>query len=213
MTTVSNPTHDPASCIAVELRGVGKAYQGTTALCDINLTLRCGEIVGFVGPNGAGKSTLLKIIAGLVRPGEGEGSVMNLRISPRRAPSPFVGMMLEKPSFVEHRSGRANLRLLAGIRGVIGDAEIADMLRTVGLEGVGRKAVRGYSQGMRQRLSLAQAWMEHPRLILLDEPTNGLDPAAVLLRCAPSYGRWPMRAPRCCWRATCSPRSRQSATG
>lgn len=164
----------------VSLRRVGKTYRSHRALAGVDLDLAGGQVVGFVGPNGAGKTTLLKIIAGLVEPTEGDGQVLGMRIAPGRLPSPVVGIMVEKPAFIEHFSARKNLQMLAGIRACIEHSDIEKVLREVGLNPSDRRPVRAFSQGMRQRLSFAQATMERPRLLLLDEPTNGLDPRGVV---------------------------------
>lgn len=165
---------------AVSLRNLGKAYRSHRALSEIDLDLPRGQVVGFVGPNGAGKTTLLKIIAGLAEPTAGEGQVLGLRIAPGGAPSPVLGLMVEKPAFIEHLSARRNLEMLAAIRGRIQRRDVEVALRAVGLNPGDRRPVRTFSQGMRQRLSFAQATMENPRLLLLDEPTNGLDPRGVV---------------------------------
>ena len=164
----------------VRLRGVSKDYGRHHVLRDISLKVGHGEVVGLVGPNGTGKTTLLGIMSGLIRPSDGSGCVLGESIGPNKRPTPFVGIMLEKPAFIEHRSACANLRFLAAIRGRLGDREIEQALADVGLSCRDRRPVRAYSQGMRQRLSLAQAVMERPRLLLLDEPTNGLDPLGVI---------------------------------
>jgi len=178
MTHVDGPRAgaDPA----VWLTDISKHYSARAAISDATLSLARGEVLGLVGPNGAGKSTLLKIIAGLVSPTEGSGEVLGLPIGPGRHPCPFLGIMVEKPTFVEHLSGRRNLRLLASLRATIACTEIDEALRAVGLDPRDRRPVRAYSQGMRQRLSLAQAMMERPTLTLLDEPTTGLDPEGIV---------------------------------
>lgn len=164
----------------VVLRGIGKRYKGRPAISNIDLDVSFGEVVGLVGPNGAGKSTLLKICAGLVRPSEGEGTVMGVRLDSRSRRTPFVGLMPERPAFIEQLSGRSNLQALTSIRAVVSEDAIDRVLEEVGLPAGDRQPVRTYSQGMRQRLSLAQAMIERPRLMLLDEPTNGLDPRGIV---------------------------------
>lgn len=162
------------------LDGVGKAYRGRRALSDATLSLESGRVLGFVGPNGAGKTTLLRIVSGLAWPTSGTGRVLGQEIGPGRRPSPFVGMTLERPTFVEHRSGRDNLRMLASVRATIDRATIDRALESVGLDPTDSRPTRSYSLGMRQRLSIAQAIMESPPLLLLDEPTNGLDPSGIV---------------------------------
>jgi ABC-2 type transport system ATP-binding protein len=172
------------SAPAVELKGLGKHYGGRNrghwALRGVDLTFSRGEVVGFIGPNGAGKTTLIKLICGLSRASEGEIRVLGQDLMRRAVTPPGIGLLLESPAFIPYSSGRKNLKLLADIRGIVGNEEIADALRMVGLDPHDRRPARAYSLGMRQRLGLAQALMEKPRLLLLDEPTNGLDPAGII---------------------------------
>ncbi len=169
------------SMAAVELRGIGKRFRTHTALRDVTLTLERGSVTGLVGPNGAGKTTLLGVLAGLLAPSEGAGIILGERASAGKAASVFVGLMPEHPAFIEHLSALANLRALAAIRATAGERTLRDALERVGLDASDRRPVKAYSQGMRQRLSLAQAIMERPRLLLLDEPANGLDPHGVVM--------------------------------
>lgn len=162
------------------LQGIGKRYGSRLVIEEVDLVVGTGEVVGLVGPNGAGKTTLLGIVGGLTQPTSGTGSVLGQEIGPRKRPRPFVGVMTEHPGFVEHLSGRRNLVLLARLRGVVGISDIERALAQVHLDGRDRRPVSTYSQGMRQRLALAQAIMEKPHLLILDEPTNGLDPAGII---------------------------------
>ncbi len=164
----------------VDVRGVHKAYGHKRALAGVDLVVSPGEVVGLVGPNGAGKSTLMKVLCGVASCMQGSGHVLGASIDDRRRELPFMGVMIERPTFIEMLDGRANLRLLAGIRGETSDDRIDEVLELVGLGDTRRVRVRQYSLGMRQRLSLAQAIMERPRLLVLDEPTNGLDPDGIL---------------------------------
>jgi len=165
----------------VSLSRVEKRYRGRSALAGVDLELHAGSVTGLIGPNGAGKSTLLGVLGGFTRPTAGSGQVLGRQLANRVSAWPMVGVMAERPAFIEHLDGRTNLRMLASIRGILSDEEVDSSLREVGLDPKDRKPTRVYSQGMRQRLSLAQAVMESPRLLLLDEPTNGLDPHGIVL--------------------------------
>jgi len=170
----------------VELRNVCKEYrhsrkESVEVLHNINLTLNQGEVFGLIGPNGAGKTTLIRIICGLVRPTKGSVKVLGSELTEMNAQLPAeIGVVVENPSFIPDLTGRENLRLLASIRGIIGDSEIDATLRLVGLDPDNKIPAGKYSLGMRQRLGLAQAIMEKPKLLLLDEPTNGLDPKGII---------------------------------
>jgi len=164
----------------VEARGLTKWFGETTALDQVDFTVSPGVVHGLLGPNGAGKTTLLAALFGLVLPDEG-----TLRLFGRtraEAGSGWlhgVGGFVETPRFYPYLSGRQNLAVLAGLDG--GDAAdlIDAALERVGLAGARRQKVRGYSLGMRQRLGLAAAMLRRPRLLILDEPTNGMDPAGI----------------------------------
>lgn len=164
----------------VQVTGLGKRYGSRRVLGGVDLTIHPGEVVGLVGPNGAGKTTLIRLLTGMSRPTEGGGRVLEARLGETSGRLPFVGLMIERPSFIESLSARRNLELLFGIRGQAGTAEAERALHRVGLDPHERKPVRSYSLGMRQRLSLAQAIGESPALAVLDEPTNGLDPAGIV---------------------------------
>lgn len=164
----------------VDVRGLCKSYGPKTVLDDVTLTIHPGEVVGLVGPNGAGKTTLIRILSGMSRPSKGEGFVLGRDVRSTNGDLPFMGLMVERPMFIENLSARKNLELLFGIRGAVDPATAADVLARVRLDPDDRKPVRTYSLGMRQRLSLAQAIGERPRLVVLDEPTNGLDPQGIV---------------------------------
>ena len=171
---------DAAEACLVDVRGVGKVYGSKVVLDDVSMTVRPGEVVGLVGPNGAGKTTLIRILSGMSRPSRGKGLVLGRDIASNTGRVPFMGLMVERPMFIETLSGKRNLELLFGIRGVVDGSTAGEALRRVGLDPAERKAVRTYSLGMRQRLSLAQAIGENPSLVVLDEPTNGLDPRGII---------------------------------
>jgi len=159
----------------IEVEGVCKRIGKRLILDDVRLEVPEGQIYGITGPNGAGKSMLLRVICGLVLPNDGRVSVFGEEIG-REAEFPQeTGALIETPGFLRHYSGFRNLWLLAMIRAQITKEEIDGTIRLVGLDPHDRRPVRTYSTGMRQRLGIAQALMEKPRLLVLDEPTKGLD--------------------------------------
>jgi ABC-2 type transport system ATP-binding protein len=164
----------------VAATGVTKWYGDATALERVDLEVGPGVVHGLLGPNGAGKTTLLSVVFGLVLPDEGE-----LRLFGRtRAEGGArwldgVGGFVETPAFYPYLSGFRNLSILAGLDGDGGPRLVREVLDQVGLGEVGKLKVRGYSLGMRQRLGLASALLRRPRLLILDEPTNGMDPAGI----------------------------------
>jgi len=145
-----------------------KVYGGRVAVDKVSMTVRRGEVYGFLGPNGAGKTTTLRMMLGLIRPTSGSAHVAAAR----------VGALIEGPGFYPYLSGRANLRTLARHRG-FDDTEVERVLERVDLVERGDDRFKGYSLGMKQRLGVAAALMGDPELIVLDEPTNGLDPAGM----------------------------------
>ena len=162
---------------AILTEGLTKHFGARTAVDNLNLQVRPGEIFGFLGPNGAGKTTTIGMLLGLVRPSAGRAVVLGHDI--QRQPAEAlrrVGAMVESPSFYPYLSGRDNLRVLARAGG-LAESRVAVALDLVELADRARDKVKGYSQGMRQRLGIAAALLHEPQLIILDEPTNGLDPA------------------------------------
>ena len=159
---------------------VTKWFGETTALDQVDFTVSPGAVHGLVGPNGAGKTTLLAALFGLVLPDEGTVRLFG-RTRAEAGPAWLdgVGGFVETPRFYPYLNGRANLSVLAGLDG--GDARqlIDAAIEAVGLAGAGRQKVKGYSLGMRQRLGLAAAMLRRPRLLVLDEPANGMDPAGI----------------------------------
>ena len=162
----------------VETKGLTKRYGGRiVAVEGLDLNIKRGEVYGFLGPNGAGKTTTLRMLLGLIRPTSGAASVL------ARAPGDpeglrRVGALVESPAFYPHLSGRDNLRVMAGYAGV-SKGKIGDVLQTVDLSGRARDKFATYSLGMKQRLGVAAALLKDPELLILDEPTNGLDPAGM----------------------------------
>jgi ABC-2 type transport system ATP-binding protein len=167
-----------ASAPPVEVRGLTKRYGATTAVDGVTFTLTAGTITGFLGPNGAGKSTTLRMLLGLVTPTSGTALVFGGRYAELPSPAATVGAVLESNDFHPARSGRTHLRTLALAAG-IGWDRVDEVLDRVELASASGRPVRGYSLGMRQRLGLAAALLGRPRLLVLDEPINGLDPAGV----------------------------------
>lgn len=166
---------------ALEVRGLTKKYGDFVAVRDLSLTVNRGDVYGFLGPNGSGKSTTIRAILGLVRPTEGE-----IQLLGRPAVGPEgrekVAGFVEAPGFYEYLPARDNLRILAAAdrrkRGS-GPPPIARVLETVGLTDRATSKVKTYSQGMKQRLAIAAALLREPEFLVLDEPTNGLDPAGM----------------------------------
>lgn len=157
--------------------GLTKRFGEREAVADLNLKVHAGEIFGFLGPNGAGKSTTIGMLLGLVRPTAGRAIVLGYDMQLQPAPAlKSVGAMIEVPAFYPYLSARDNLRVLARVSG-LPDARVDAVLKMVELHDRARDPFKSFSQGMRQRLGLAAALLHEPQLILLDEPTNGLDPA------------------------------------
>ena len=159
----------------IDVNGVSLTIGTSRILRDVSLTAGPGEIVGLIGRNGSGKTMLLRCIAGLVRPTAGTVTSDGIIVGRDRDFLPSSGIIIETPGFISYYSGMRNLMLLAGIRGKAGREEVREAVRLAGLDPDDRRPVRKYSLGMRQRLGIAQAVMEDPRYLLLDEPMNGLD--------------------------------------
>jgi len=162
---------------AITATGLTKRYGAKAAVADATFTIEQGEIVGFLGPNGAGKTTTLRMLAGLVRPTEGSCTVLGQPVP--GATLREVGTMIEEPSFYPYMTGRSNLRHAALLHGDVPPSRVDEVLEFVSLQDAADKKVRAYSQGMRQRLALARALLWRPKVMLLDEPTNGLDPTGI----------------------------------
>lgn len=157
-----------------------KRYGNLTAVDDLSLAVHAGEIYGVLGPNGAGKTTFLRMLFGLIRPDAGTLEVFG-RSWDRDGNATLNGVagFIESPKFYPYLTGRANLELLAGLDGKAATRRIDEVLDVVDLTGRERDKVSGYSFGMRQRLGVAAALLRDPRLLVLDEPANGLDPAGI----------------------------------
>lgn len=165
---------------AVSLRGVAKHYGAVHAVDGVDLDVPRGEVLGLIGHNGAGKSTLFKMMLGLVQPSAGEIRIQGAPVTGRgfREVRRGIGYLPENVVLYDNLDGLETLRFFARLKGApMGDCEAA--LQRVGLNGAGRRPVREYSKGMRQRLGFAQALLGRPQVLFLDEPTNGLDPEAI----------------------------------
>jgi ABC-2 type transport system ATP-binding protein len=162
----------------LEVRDLTKRFGSTTAVDDLTFAIERGRITGFLGPNGAGKTTTLRMLLGLVHPTGGDAFVEGVPYRKLREPTRAVGAVLEASSYHPTRSGRNHLRVLATAAGLPA-ARADETLEQVELAAVGRRRVETYSLGMRQRLSVAAALLGDPRLLVLDEPANGLDPEGI----------------------------------
>jgi ABC-2 type transport system ATP-binding protein len=162
----------------IEVVDLRKRYRKATAVDGLTFEVREGSITGFLGPNGAGKTTTLRILLGLVHPTAGSATIDGKRYRALERPLGRVGAVLEASNYHPKRSGRNHLRALAAA-GDIPATRVDELLEYVGLGSAGRRAVGGYSLGMRQRLSVAGALLGDPQILLLDEPANGLDPEGI----------------------------------
>ncbi len=156
--------------------GLRKEY--VVAIDNLSFRVEAGEVYGLIGPNGSGKSTTMKVVLGLMAPSRGEAKVFGLDSGDIRARNE-IGFVPENPYFYKHLSGAETLRFygrLCGMRGRVLEARVTELLGLVGLEDAASRRLGGYSKGMLQRIGLAQALVQNPRLLILDEPTAGVDP-------------------------------------
>lgn len=161
--------------IIIEVEHVNKRFGEQTVLSDVSFRMEKQKIYGIVGRNGSGKTVLFKSILGFIAPDSGKITVKGKEIGKDTDMARDVGIIIENPGFLPNYSGFKNLKYLAMIRGRIDDHEIRDAISLVGLDPDSKKWVGKYSMGMRQRLAIAQAIMENPDILILDEPMNGLD--------------------------------------
>jgi len=161
----------------LELNGITKRFNELTIFENIDLQIQPGSITGISGPNGAGKSILLRIMCGLVKPTQGQVTVFGNRIGIDCDFPPRTGAMIDVPGFLPGYSAQKNLRLLADINRTIDPSRIDEVMSIVGLDVKNRQPVHTFSVGMRKRLGFAQAILETPDLLLLDEPTDSIDQA------------------------------------
>ncbi len=189
---MSAPPQDPRGRVVVD--DLTKVFRGGVRAVDrLSFTVEPGSITGFLGPNGAGKTTTLRMVLGLVAPTSGRATVSGHVYRHLPTPSGVVGAALESSSFHPARTARNHLRIMCTVAG-LPDQRADQVLEIVGLRDAARRKVRGYSLGMRQRLGLAQALLGDPRVLILDEPANGLDPDGIrwlrgLLRHLAAEGR------------------------
>ncbi|MFD1954209.1 ABC transporter ATP-binding protein [Paenibacillus thailandensis] len=164
----------------IETKGLSKRYKGRYAVANLDLRIRKGDIYGFLGPNGAGKTTTIRMLLGLIKPSSGSVHVFGKPLkSERLSILRKVGSLVEYPSYYGHLTAVDNLEAIRRIIGVP-KTRIAEVLEIVGLTKEARRPVKGYSLGMKQRLGIASALLGQPELLILDEPTNGLDPSGIL---------------------------------
>lgn len=165
----------------LSVKNLTKEIKNNLILDNINLDLDKGKIYGFKGKNGSGKTMLFRAICGLISPTKGEIHIGNKKLGQDISFPESVGVIIEYPGFLPDFTGFQNLKMLAELTGKIGEKEIREMILAVGLNPDDKKKFKKYSLGMKQRLGIAQALMEEPDLIILDEPTNALDSEAVEL--------------------------------
>lgn len=162
----------------LEVSGLTKSFKETRAVNDLTFTVAEGEVLGFLGPNGSGKSTTVGMILGLIRPDSGSVRVLGEDVLARQhIVAQSVGAIIENPAFYPYLSGRDNLKAHALAVGDVPESRIDDLLKLVNLNERGKDKFKTYSLGMKQRLGIASTLLTEPALVILDEPTNGLDPA------------------------------------
>lgn len=164
----------------IEVKNLTKVFGSQTVLDDISLDFQEGQITGLIGRNGSGKTVLLKCILGLTTPTKGTINIAGKQVGKDMDFPEDIGFIINMPGFLPNYSGYMNLKFLADIRKRVGKKKICEAITMVGLDPTNRKKVGKYSLGMRQRLALAQAMMEDPDILILDEPMNSLDNAGVL---------------------------------
>lgn len=167
--------------MTIEVKGLCKQIRKADILVDVDVVAPSACVIGLAGVNGSGKTMLMRAIAGLIKPTSGEIAVDGRVLGRDMEFPPSIGLLIENPAFLDTRSGRDNLLLLAAVKGDIGRGEVDEAIRLVGLDPADKRRFRKYSLGMKQRLGLAAAVMERPDVVLLDEPTNALDESGVAM--------------------------------
>jgi ABC-2 type transport system ATP-binding protein len=162
----------------IEFRNLVKKYKDLTAVDNLSFTIESGKITGLLGPNGAGKSTALKCLLGLSHATSGEALVLGKSFSQLHLPLKEIGAVIEDAGFNPKLSAEKNLKIVAA-SSEIDDSRVAEVLEMVELDGVGKKKSKEFSLGMKQRLALAGAMLGDPKILILDEPSNGLDPIGI----------------------------------
>jgi ABC-2 type transport system ATP-binding protein len=166
--------------IIVQTRGLTKHFGSVRAVDGVDLRVHRGQVYGFLGPNGSGKTTTIGMLLGLIRPTAGRAEIFGEKVSPEHTrPLRRVGALVGAPGLVPYLSGCDNLRLLARLHPEVQNGRLKAVLAQTGLSKAAGRKVKGYSTGMKQRLGLAAALLHQPDLLILDEPTNGLDPAGM----------------------------------
>lgn len=163
----------------IKIKNIEKNIKGNQVLNNVCCEMKSGRVYGIYGRNGSGKTMLMRCILGLIRSDSGTVKIDGKQIGKDIDFPESVGAMIENPGFFPYATGYENLKMLAEIKGIIGEEEIRDAIRRVGLDDNDKRTVSKYSLGMRQRLAIAQAIMEKPDLLVLDEPTNALDEEGV----------------------------------
>lgn len=176
VTRTAKPSTAPDGVLVI--RGLTKRFGSTVAVDNLDLTIRRGQVLGFLGPNGSGKSTTVSMVLGLVRPTEGSIHIMGKPLADDPSlVTRHVGAIIENPAFYPFLSGRDNLRAQARLAGGVPESRIDELLRLVNMESRADARYKTFSLGMKQRIGIASTLLTDPDLVILDEPTNGLDPA------------------------------------
>ncbi|SFU51153.1 ABC-2 type transport system ATP-binding protein [Clostridium sp. DSM 8431] len=167
--------------VIIDIEGLNKTYKtGKVAVKDVSFQIEKGDIFGFLGPNGAGKTTTIRMMLGLIKPTSGKIVINGKNISRNKADVlRSIGALVEGPAFYNYLSAEENLKIFAAYSGVYDDNKIKSIFKLVGLKGREKDLVSSYSLGMKQRLGIAQSLLNDPEILILDEPTNGLDPEGI----------------------------------